>query len=168
MTSNLANEKYFYAGHVNGLCKFVHHTNAHEKNRNTYNKFSQRDPDDNAPFTHGVTMPDSLFGNCVVATQFFENDCAFPWLYMMTKPFSAARSAPVTHEKARYYESHFGDLATYEYLRNNGSKCLLSYVPDRNFGYNDLAPDLWVPCNEAVSHSLLPDNGLRDEWLLEY
>lgn len=168
MANKLANESYYYAGHVNGLCKFVHHSNAHEKNRNAYNKFSQRDPDDNAPFTHEVTLPDSLFENCLITTQFFENDCAFPWLTMMNHNAADGGIGPVMLEKARYYESHFGDLATYEYLRNNGTRCLMSYVPARNFGYNDLAPDLWVPCGEAVNYDLLPDDGLRDAWLLEY
>lgn len=168
MPHKLANEMYFYAGHINGLCKFVHFTNAHEKNRNDYNKFFQSYPDDNAPFTHNVTIPATLLENCLTATQFFENDCAFPWLGMMTSDAGTGGPGPVTHDKSRYYNTMFGDLDVYEYLRENGHKCLLSYVPDRNFGYNDKAPDLWVPCHEAVNYGLLPDNGLRDAWFLEY
>lgn len=167
MSHVLANETYFYAGHVNGLCKFVHKLNATAENRLAYNKFSCRDTEDEKPFTHEVVIPVALLENCLITKQFFENDCAFPWLIMMTEAYGAA-SGGVSHDKARYYNVIYGDLAAYEYMRSVSTRCLLSFVPSPNCGDNHTIPDLWVPCYEAVNYGLLPDRGLGENWQLAY
>ena len=157
------NENYAYAGHVNGLCKFIHMDNAHEENRNYANKLVYPQPSPQPFFKYNIPIPAALLENTITTTQFFENDCAFPWLSMMTASAADGGAGPVRKDIAELYGCLYGELAEYEYMRATGSKLLFSFVPRSEFGYNDTKPDLWVPCYVAVDNYMLPAERINHE-----